>query len=229
MVKTVKEISTVRRIAEVALLCLTDGKIGMFCGPAGTGKTTACKYFSETNKNAVYFLAKPHYTAKSFFAELSLCFGISPRGSVIGLYNAVRARIMDEKILLIVDQSEYLSHSILELLRNLHDEAGCGLLLVGLEELKTNIYGSRGEYAQLSSRISIYQKTLPLTLKDVEEYLKSVEKIKDPCKFSGEILKITRGNFRVLDNLLWRAVRIAEIHKEDINKEIITAAKEGLL
>ncbi|EOF6267776.1 AAA family ATPase, partial [Salmonella enterica] len=56
---------------------------------------------------------------------------------------------------ILVDEAELLPYRALEVLRRIHDRSGVALVLAGMPRLLVNLKGSRGEYAQLYSRVGM--------------------------------------------------------------------------
>jgi hypothetical protein len=229
MFDTIIELNAVKRVDVMAKECrFNGGGIGVFCGDAGTGKTTASKYYYERNKeNTVFITAKVTCTVKKLFCELSESIGLEVKKSVNDNYDVIKKHLENSERLIIIDEAQFLPYKALELLRALNDETKCGIMLVGMEQLYHNLKGRRGEYIQLYSRVDVYLKTIPLTLEEIEELTK--EFIPNCKKLSGEFLKVSNGNLRLLKKIIRRCLTASKTNNVEINKDIITAVKEALL
>lgn len=76
-------------------------------------------------------------------------------GSLNDLFESVSDRLRDSGRLIVVDEAENLPLRALEIVRRLHDETGCGLVLSGMPRLVANLRGKHGELVQLYSRVSV--------------------------------------------------------------------------
>jgi len=88
---------------------------------------------------------------------------LRPFAQVLGVRLGPQAHILYERILdatkgagrlLMVDEAHRLDRSDLEVLRDLHDEAGMGIVLAGTRDLAQTCFGE-SEMGQLSSRIAL--------------------------------------------------------------------------
>jgi len=201
------------------------GGISLVYGDAGTGKTTGIRAFSEQYSFAVVITATVCYTAKVLFAELAEKFGESPSGNIHDTYLRVRRKLKGIKKVIIVDEAEHLPYRALDLLRSLQDETGCGLVLAGLERLKHNLKGRKGEYAQLWSRVSVGYKTKLATETEIAGIL--------PSNFSKtaikSIVQASGNNLRRVNKIADLAKHIAKINESDVTPEIIEKANTLLL
>jgi len=215
------------RINSVAKVCRANGKLAVICGRAGTGKTTASKSYAENNHGTVYVCADMSVNAQDLFAELCETLGIGATYSLRNNFKNAKNRLAGTGRLIIIDEAEHLSYKALDLLRSLYDATGCGLMLVGTEILIHNLRGRRGEYEQLFSRVSIYQKTTALNLADVEMFVASAAPASK--RLAATYLKNCGANMRILANLVSECVRIAELNKCEIDKNVIETAADGLV
>jgi DNA transposition AAA+ family ATPase len=221
----VVEIDAFTRIIKTAAASRANGKLSVVCGRAGTGKTTACKTYAENNRGTIYICADMSCSAQDLFIEIVETLGLKASYSLRTNFLTAREKLAGTRRLIIIDEAEHLSYKALDLLRSLFDATGCGLMLVGTETLIHNLRGKRGEYEQLHSRVAIFQKTAALELSDVEAFL---EKAAPSAKsLSPVFLKHCGGNMRVLANLVWDCVRVAEKSKCEINKNVIKTVIEN--
>lgn len=150
---------TTRRIAEVMRDAHEGGEVAVIYGQAGLGKTQAVKHYCEQNPAAVLIEANPSFTALVLMRKLATACKLMNTGSLNDLFEAVADRLRDSGRLIVVDEAENLPLRALEILRRLHDETGCGLVMSGMPRLVANLRGKHGELVQLYSRVSV---ALPL-------------------------------------------------------------------
>lgn len=87
--------------------------------------------------------------------KLATAAKVSAMGSLNDLFESVSDRLRDSGRLIVVDEAENLPLRALEIIRRLHDETGCGLVLSGMPRLVANLRGKHGELVQLYSRVSV--------------------------------------------------------------------------
>lgn len=216
-----------RRLFEVANICLWDGEIGVCTANAGYGKTWAVRQFAERVPSTILIEVDPGVTVRVLISELHRSLGIGGGGVFSAMLADVIGRLKETGRLLIVDEAECLPHRALESLRRIHDKAGVGILLVGLPRLIANLRGSRGEFAQLFSRVGVHAALGPATEEDYTAILAEVRP--DAAHLAKNFHHATMGRLRLLEKLLRRAVRLAEMQDEALSPDIITAAKDYLI
>lgn len=105
---------------------------------SGIGKTSACRYYEETNEGVIYILAGVHIRApRSFLRHLARRLNLSYHGHLAQLYDNVVEKLKDSGRLLIVDEAEFLTGELgehtLEMLRQLRESTAIGLAFVSNE------------------------------------------------------------------------------------------------
>jgi hypothetical protein len=159
--------------------------------------------------------------------ELHKKVGLCGSGSLHNLFSEAVAKLKGSGRLLIIDEAEHLKYKSLEIIRRLHDFTGIGVLLVGMPRLLGNLRGLKGEYAQLYSRVGIKAVLTPLRQTDTEEIVQAA------LPGSNGIWKVfhekTGGNARLLDKLVKRSSRVAELNHTPITPEVVDAALQSLL
>jgi DNA transposition AAA+ family ATPase len=133
------------------------GNIATLIGDPGVGKTFGLRAFAQTNSNVFSVTSSPtRSTYHSFLPALLVEMGVnasSHRASVLS--DRVRRVLKFRSApLVIIDEAQFLSEKLLEELRSIHDETGCGLLFCGNREVSVRIDGNRAaQFAQRSSRV----------------------------------------------------------------------------
>jgi DNA transposition AAA+ family ATPase len=148
---------------------------------------------------------------------------------------AVRSRgVGDPTELLLVDEVDRLKVSGLEQLRALFDGGGIGLVLIGMPGLERRL----ARYAQLSSRIGFVHEFRPLGAAEVRTLLAAWRPPGVPLPADlladaegvAAIIRMTGGNFRLLDRLLTQVGRILEINGLGaVTRQVVEAAREVLV
>lgn len=196
---------TTRRIAEVMRDAHEGGEIVVIYGQAGLGKTQAVKNYCEKNPAAILIEANPSFTALVLMRKLA----VAAMGSLNDLFESVSDRLRDSGRLIVVDEAENLPLRALEIIRRLHDNTGCGLVLSGMPRLVANLRGKHGELVQLHSRVA---GALPLgdTMPDAElEQIARATLPEADDETIAELVKQSNGNTRRMSKLMRGAVRTA--------------------
>lgn len=202
------ETKTTRRIAEVMRDAHEAGEIAVIYGQAGLGKTQAVKNYCEKH-GAILIEANPSFTALVLMKKLAASVKLPTSGTLNDLFEETAYRLGGSERLIVVDEAENLPLRALEIIRRLHDETGCGLVLSGMPRLVANLRGKHGELVQLYSRVSI-----PLNLGESlpDEELFEIAKAALPDADEEtllELVKHSNGNTRRMSKLMRGAVRTA--------------------
>jgi len=148
-----------RRIRRYFLAGVARGEICLLYGPPGTQKTFVLEHLvAERNRakqnDALYVYASVNMRTRALLKRVARASGavISVQSNdqlVNGLVRHLRSR----RAAIIVDEAQHLSIEALEVLRELHDRSGCGLVLAGSHNLFENFLRGRQHLEQWLSRI----------------------------------------------------------------------------
>ncbi len=137
--------------------------------------------------------------------------------------------------LIIVDESERLRPTALELLRDRYDRDNIALILIGMPGLEKQF----SRYPQFYSRVGFAHQYRPLgndeLLFVLQRHWRSIGKTLDPDDFTdaqtiAAFTRVTRGNFRLLERLFPQIERILKINGLDtITNDVIEAAQRTLV
>jgi DNA transposition AAA+ family ATPase len=151
------------------------------------------------------------------------------------LEHAERSRVVgDPTDLLLVDEVDRLKMSGLEQLRAVFDRGGIGLVLIGMPGLERRL----ARYAQLYSRIGFVHEFRPLGTAEVRTLLAGwrppgvplPEDLLADAEGVAALIRVTGGNFRLMDRLLTQVGRILELNGlKLITREVVEAAREVLV
>jgi DNA transposition AAA+ family ATPase len=155
-------------------------------------------------------------------------------GQVAREYPEKELEIIDPTTLILIDGADRLRLASLEQVRDIFDAGEIGVILIGMPGLEKKLT----RYPQLYSRIGFVHEFRPLAAKEVRELFDS--RWAPPgvclpqCPLDAEtvaaIIRITGGNFRLLNRLLTQIERILEINAlEVVTKEAVEAARESLV
>jgi DNA transposition AAA+ family ATPase len=137
--------------------------------------------------------------------------------------------------LLIVDEADRLKFPTLEQLRDEYDRRGFGLVLIGMPGLERRL----ARYAQFYSRVGFVHQfralspdglRLILTHKWAQLGLALDPEDVTDAEAIGAILRITSGNFRLIQRLFSQIERIVEINGlRTITPDAVDAARQSLV
>lgn len=254
-----------RRFAEFADAVRRQHTIGICYGQAGIGKTLSARRYANWHKaenlieqwgprddsdfqiyaalaraRTVFYTPAVLTSPKQIHAELE---HISTRVSIcvdqhlekIGKKTGPPTRTGKHVELLIIDESERLNATALELLRDRYDRDNIALILIGMPGIEK--WFSR--YAQLYSRVGFAHEYRPLAQEELNFVLErrwhKLGQTLDPEDFTdaqaiAAVARITRGNFRLIDRLFTQIERVMKINElNTITDDVIEAARSTLV
>ena len=155
-------------------------------------------------------------------------------GEVAREYGLKDARIVDPTTLILIDEADRLRMASLEQVRAIFDASEVGIVLVGMPGLEKRL----ARYAQFYSRIGFVHEFRPLGTTEVRRLLAQrwtpvgVNLPEQPWaeEAIAAVIRITGGNFRLLNRLLTQLERILEINSlRQVTKEAVDVARESLV
>ncbi|MBT8227464.1 MAG: AAA family ATPase [Dactylosporangium sp.] len=136
--------------------------------------------------------------------------------------------------LVIIDEADRLKTTALEVLRDLYDQIGIGLVLIGMPGIEKRL----ARYPQLYSRVGFVHHYRTMS---VDEQAFVLAKhwpelgLDNPDDFTATkalaaITRITSGSFRLTHRLAAQIQRILDINQlTTVTKEVVEAARESLV
>lgn len=147
-------------------------------------------------------------------------------------YDQLRKQISDPTDLILIDEADRLKMASLESARAIFDRGGIGLVLIGMPGMEKRL----ARYPQFYSRIGFVHQFRPLATEEVRQLLSrgwlpsSVQLPSLEEEAIVAIIRITGGNFRLLDRLLAQTERIVQINNlSSVTRQAIEAARESLV
>lgn len=123
----------------------------------GTGKTSALKHYTKENSNVFLIEARPMMTPQRLVKELAKeVIGFQAQGAIDSLFDQIIAELKDTDSLIIFDEAETVTDSLLHLLRRVRDLANIGVVISGTEYLHNKINPTGGEFDQIRSRVGFW-------------------------------------------------------------------------
>ena len=164
---------------------LANNSITTIIGESRQGKTIAAQAWAEANNHgrSVYVVAPPVGGIKMLMRVIAGRIGANKNQSVIQLaeslhrgFNRNRILIIDEAHRLMPNDSRTVNPAHIELLRDLHDQTGCGLAFIATSRFDTRLRSGSYQFEQLIGRIGMPIRLSPKARKDdilpiVEQFL----------------------------------------------------------
>lgn len=192
--------------------------IGLITGEPGVGKTRTARKYAEENRNSTYICLLP-FSEKTgnLMTQLGEAIGSYYNNKSYPTYKNLKYCLNSYKFLLI-DEADFLTQRGLDIIRLLHDETKCPIMLIGSNHLLARVNDKR--LLQLKSRIGHFEMMERLSFIELQKILPEMD-----LRYIKFIYKRTQGNFRLIDRLMNQVNRMVELNKlPKPNKEIIEEA-----
>jgi Cdc6-like AAA superfamily ATPase len=150
------------------------------------------------------------------------------------LYIAREKAVGNPTTLIVIDEADRLRMTSLEQIRDLFDEGEVGLILIGMPGIEKRM----ARYPQFYSRIGFVHEFRPLATTEMREILEAgwaPPGVTFPATGLGAdaiaaVIRMTGGNFRLLNRLLTQVERILEINAlGEVTLAAVQAARESLV
>lgn len=169
-----------RRVAKLCAYCQAERCMGMLVSETSAGKTVSLLAYAEANPASIYVKASGAGT-NSISGMVDAVWrgsgfrdtGAGPRRVVPQKWAAILRGLKTPGVsarLILVDDAHTLNFSVLEVLREIHDETGVGIVLAGTTRLadRVTLSGDAHQmYEQIRARIQIVRNIGKPTPDDV--------------------------------------------------------------
>ena len=165
--------------------------------------------------------------------QISFAVDFAEHG-VVDPYVHIESRSSGRTELLIIDEADRLKTTGLEQVRDYFDRHHLGVILIGMPGIEKRL----GRYPQLYSRIGFAHEYRQLTADELTAVLARRLPAAGDAGDGGiahatavaTIVRITAGNFRLVDRLLTQIERVQTVNELDaLTPEIVEAARQALL
>jgi DNA transposition AAA+ family ATPase len=162
-----------RIIAEYLAAACDAGEVCLLYGPPGTQKTFVLSHMiAERNREkkspALYVYASMGMMPRALLKRIGREAGVFVNlANIERIISSILAEFRSRKRppAIVVDEAQHLDIPSLEILRELHDRSGCGLVLAGSHNLYENFLRGRAHLEQWLSRID-HKEPLPGLLEE---------------------------------------------------------------
>jgi len=150
------ETEVARRILVVVSKTIELASIGVIYADAGRGKTMTLQAAAAINPGSVLLRVR-RQTRTSAGLIKALAAEIGLRGVQTSYLASSRflEAMRETGRCIIIDEAHQLTHDALELVRDIHDEAGLPIVLAGTIRLQESVDDAGAFFAQMSSRIAL--------------------------------------------------------------------------
>ena len=149
-------------------------KIGLVYGNAGLGKTKTALYLSF-QFDSIYIRATNKMTTKWFLEELAKELDEIPRFFTADIFRQCVNVLKNKPQMIIVDEVDYLlsDFKTIETLRDLHDETGVPIVLVGMSLAKHKLK----KHTHLFDRISEIYNFTEFEYSDIKQIIEEISEV----------------------------------------------------
>ena len=223
------ELGVTEDIISVLAHAQRAGDIVLIHGRSGAGKSWAARRYCDTHRAAYRVpVTCAVTTLRGLLARVAEHVGAGTRHpSGMAAETAVVARLQDRAALLCVDEAHHLNPRLLDELRCIAELAGCGLALIGGDDLWTML-ASSPRCDQIVGRIGLRLRLAVAAEVDVIELASAViGREPDPAE-RREILAAARdaGGLHALRRFLARAWILARANKRNITAADLAGAAD---
>lgn len=210
----------------VADECRAEREMGLIYGHPGTGKTRALQEYSSKTPESVLIEVEPEVTVRNFLWDLADAVGADRARSKVDTTKSIVKRLKMRDAVILIDEAEHLKTEALEHIRRIWDFTGTPVIMAGTEVLLKNLMGTRGDMAQLYSRVGLKWITKPIE-GDEGSLLCEAWGI-DPA-LGPVVVGMTGGNLRKSAKLIKRSIRLAELSGVEVDANLLDEAGRMLI
>jgi DNA transposition AAA+ family ATPase len=190
-------------------------------GRAGRGKTMCSKEYTVRTPETVYLRVFEDWTPRAMLARI--CHeinGMSP-GTVARAKSILIEELDREPVTIIMDEADRLSNGNIEHLRDIHDETGAPIILVG----EPSLYGRLTARRRIWERVTRVVEFGPVKAEDVLIFGRRACGLKIAPDAGLALVRRCEGSFRLLYHLMVDLERQAKANNDtkDISLEMIKA------
>lgn len=209
-----------QQVLGVCELARKNRRLAVVVAPPGAGKSMTVELYRTRVPETVYVRANPNMSAAGLCIRIGQQLGLDLRNgqSLDYMVDSIVARLRDEPRLLIIDEADYLTSKVslrrMELLRTIHDEARCGMVLVGMPRLMTALTSGlnmRENLAQFYSRVAYLVRLNGWSDDEIRAFARDYELEPDAWALLFRLARDQeRGGMRRVGNLLANASFLAD-------------------
>ena len=180
-------------------------------GLAGRGKTMCSERYAVQNDDCVFVRVFQDWTPLAMLSTICRHInGMDPR-RVDPAKQIIIEELDDRPRMILIDEADRLNINNVEHLRDIHDQTGAPIVLIG----EPSLYGKLKARRRILERITRRVEFGPVTAEDVLLYgVKACDLDIDPSA-AVELVRRCQGSFRLLYHLMVDVNRFAKANKTD--------------
>ena len=197
-------------------------KIGLIYGNVGLGKTKTALYFS-IHYDAVYVRATNSMSPKWMLEEIVKELDEIPRFYTTDIFRQCVNALITSPQMIIIDEIDYLlaDFRTIETLRDLHDETGVPIVLVGMQLVKHKLK----KHTHLFDRISEIYNFAEFEYSDIKQIVEEISEV-EITKDAIHLIHNKVKSFRQIVNSIDILEKVAQANgftqiDENIAKEVL--------
>lgn len=224
------DLAVTEQIERAARHAQANADVVVICGFSGAGKSRGLEDYCAVNTGACYVEMSPAVTTPAsvlnrIAGKLGVAGGLK---TAAHLEQAVIDRLKVGSSLLVVDEAHQLNQALLDVIRCVYDQAGCGVVFCGNEPLWSKL--ATGERAaQLVSRVGMTLQLEEPAEVDILELAQTLLGMKPAGKARSTLLAIGEGmgGLRAVKKLAAQAFLLAAAEERDqvLPGDIVDAAE----
>ena len=179
--------------------------MGLVFGEPGLGKTNAILWWA-IQQDALIITAKNGMTPRWLLKQLVSDLGEAPKILVADLFEQAVAKLVENPRMIIVDEIDYLINNTraIETIRDLHDETGIPILLVGMGAVDKKL----SRYKHFFDRIVEIYRFIPFDFEDVKTIINTLSDI--PFEDSAIEIVYQSNRFRQIVKIILKFENLAK-------------------
>ncbi|MBA1443780.1 MAG: AAA family ATPase [Chromatiales bacterium] len=165
---------TSNKIMEVLMYAHHAPDMAVIHGAAGAGKTETAREYVRNNAGVcLATISNATSTVHQSLREIGKCLGIKNAASKAALFDTICDELAQTRGLLIIDEAHELSPVSVDQIRHIHDRAGVGVVLMGNDQVYSNMTGGRSAayLDRVYSRVGMWHSIKKSSSADIEQLL----------------------------------------------------------
>ena len=220
-----RELLVTREIEATLAHAQAVGDIVLVHGQSGAGKSWAARHYCETRSATHYFeCTRAMRTMSGMLARIAQAIDAWVKTpSALAYETAIIEQLRGRGAILVIDEAHHLPAGLLDELRCIRDQAGCGLALVGNDEIRMTL----ARLPQVVGRIGIRLEKKMSAQADVQRIVSGVlgRDATGPEVQAAVAAARASGGLHTLRRMLERAwVTARAAGRDEIGREDIEAA-----
>ncbi len=216
-----------RTILKVLETAHVDGVIGAIIGDTGTSKTTSIREYMKDN-NVILISANGTYKFPVEYLRrihTHSLVGKDGQGTMNKMCFEIINELKKKDAMIVVDQADYLNLRAIDIFRTFNDEAGIGIVFVGLPSFLSKLQGNQPEVRQVRDRIKVRVELKAYTFEDCKAIIdRNYPNINGYVK---DFYEQSLGSIRILSSLVYNVKKMVA-SGEKLDKDTISKAAKML-